>query len=76
VFVVTRRPHSHTAITGQRCPVFAGMTRRLYWSFPDPAIFSGTHAERLDRVIEVRDAIEARLQAWIQKLPTTTRGRR
>jgi len=61
---------------GQRCPVFAGMTQRLYWSFPDPATFSGTHAEQLDRVIEVRDAIEARLQAWIQTLPTTTRVRR
>lgn len=61
---------------GQRCPVFAGMTQRLYWSFPDPAAFTGNHAEKLARVLEVRDAIEARLQAWIQTLPTTTRARR
>jgi hypothetical protein len=34
------------------------------------------YAEQLARVIEVRDAIEARLQAWIRTLPTTDPARR
>jgi hypothetical protein len=38
--------------------------------------FTGDHAEQLARVIEVRDAIEARLHAWFQTLPSTTRDRR
>jgi hypothetical protein len=42
----------------------------------DPATFTGDHAEQLARVIEVRDAIEARLRAWIQTLPSTTGDRR
>jgi arsenate reductase len=29
---------------GQRCPLFAGMTQRLYWSFPDPSSFTGERA--------------------------------
>src|ERR1700759_607035 len=54
---------------GQRCPIFAGATQRLYWSFPDPSTFTGTHGKKLARVIEVRDAIQQQLQAWVQTLP-------
>ncbi len=28
----------------ERCPIFAGVTRRLHWSFPDPSSFQGTPA--------------------------------
>ena len=27
---------------GQKCPIFPGVSRRLNWSFPDPATFTGT----------------------------------
>jgi arsenate reductase len=54
---------------GQKCPLFPGVTQRLYWSFPDPATFTGTHAEQLARVIQVRDVIRARLEAWVATLP-------
>lgn len=54
--------------SGERCPLFPGATQRLQWSFPDPSTFTGTHAEQLARVIEVRDAIEARIKAWLQSL--------
>jgi arsenate reductase len=58
---------------GQRCPVFAGFTQRLYWSFPDPSTFTGSHTDKLARIAEVRDAIEQRLHAWVQTLPATNR---
>jgi Protein-tyrosine-phosphatase len=31
----------------EACPIFPGVTTRLHWSFPDPAKFTGTHAEKL-----------------------------
>ncbi|MGB8295038.1 MAG: arsenate reductase ArsC [Polyangia bacterium] len=57
----------------QKCPIFAGITERLSWSFPDPSTFTGTHEERLARVVEVRDAIRARIEAWLKTLPTAPR---
>ena len=47
-----------------RCPIFAGVTKRLYWSFPDPAALSGTHEERLAGTRKIRDQIRARLEMW------------
>ncbi len=47
-----------------RCPIFAGVTKRLHWSFPDPAALSGTHEERLAGTRKIRDQICARLEMW------------
>jgi hypothetical protein len=35
---------------GQKYPLFPGITQRIYWSFPDPATFTGAHDEKLARV--------------------------
>jgi arsenate reductase len=51
---------------GQKCPLFPGVTKRISWSFSDPSTFTGSHAERLARVVEVRDAI------WLTTLPLTS----
>jgi arsenate reductase (thioredoxin) len=50
----------------QKCPIFAGVTQRLSWSFPDPSGFGGTYEEKLARVAEVRDAIGERIDAWLK----------
>ena len=52
----------------QRCPIFPGVSKRLAWSFPDPSEFTGTHADKLAQVIQVRNDIEARIKEWIQTL--------
>lgn len=57
---------------GQKCPLFPGVTQRLYWSFPDPATFVGTHDEKLARVVEVREAIRTRLEGWLSTLSDAT----
>jgi arsenate reductase len=49
----------------EACPVFPGPAQRLHWSFPDPAAATGTEAERLAAFRAVRDAIAARLRAWL-----------
>jgi arsenate reductase len=55
----------------QKCPIFAGVTQRLSWSFPDPSTFTGSHDERLALVVEVREAIRERIEAWLRTLDIT-----
>ena len=50
--------------SAERCPIFAGVTKRLHWSFPDPSALQGTHEEKLARTREVRDTIKAKIEAW------------
>jgi arsenate reductase len=49
----------------ERCPLFPGRAQRLHWSFDDPSAAPGNEAERLAAFRRVRDAIEARLRAWL-----------
>jgi arsenate reductase len=50
--------------SAERCPVFPGNTARLHWSFPDPSAFEGTREERLKKIRDVRDAIQAKIGQW------------
>ena len=50
--------------SAERCPIFAGVTTRLHWSFPDPSSFQGTREEKLERTREVRDVIKRRIEDW------------
>jgi arsenate reductase len=44
------------------CPYFPGGARRLHWPFPDPSKLTGSHAEKLARVREIRDEIERKVE--------------
>ena len=46
------------------CPIFAGVTTRLHWPFPDPARFEGTPGEKLHRTREVRAMIQAEIDRF------------
>jgi len=46
------------------CPIFAGVTKRLHWEFPDPSQFQGSHEERLERTRIVLDQIKAKIEAF------------
>lgn len=52
-----------------RCPVFPGMSVRMYWPFDDPAAITGAANEQLAGFRRVRDEIAARIQAWLQTNP-------
>lgn len=55
----------------QSCPrIFPFASHTLYWPFPDPAAFEGDESERLERFREVRDWIGARIQQWLDDLPS------
>jgi arsenate reductase len=51
----------------ERCPIFPGVATRLYWPFDDPAAVEGTDEEKLAAFRRVRDAIEARILAWLDE---------
>ena len=49
------------------CPIFAGVTTRLHWSFPDPAKFTGSHEERLKQTRSVVDRIRAKIDSFCEE---------
>lgn len=53
----------------QQCPIFAGETKRVHWSFDDPAAVEGDERTRLAVFRRVRDEIEHRLQEFIAPSP-------
>jgi arsenate reductase (thioredoxin) len=48
----------------ERCPIFPGNTKRLHWSFDDPAAVEGDHDTRLKVFRRVRDEIRHRLRLF------------
>ena len=53
--------------SAERCPIFPGMTKRLAWSFPDPASFTGSRQEILQKTREVRDEIEEKVKGFAKE---------
>ena len=49
----------------ESCPVFPGTTRRLHWSFADPAAVEGSEAERLAAFRTIRDALAERISNFV-----------
>ncbi|SJZ93025.1 protein tyrosine phosphatase [Trichlorobacter thiogenes] len=49
----------------ERCPIFAGITQRLHWSFPDPAALQGSWDEKLAETRQIRDQIRAAVDEFI-----------
>lgn len=48
-------------INGQRCPVFPGALKDVYWNITDPASILGTEDEILAHVRLIRDEIKSRV---------------
>ena len=46
------------------CPIFPGPTQRLHWPFPDPSKVEGTFEEKLEKIREIRNAIQARVEQF------------
>lgn len=52
------------AASGERCPIFPGVTKRLSWSFNDPSSFTGAFEEKLAQTRLVRDSIESEVEKF------------
>lgn len=61
--------------SGERCPIFPGICKRLHWSFEDPSSFTGTYEQKLSRTLTVRDAIKARVDQFVQDTLNSTPGK-
>jgi arsenate reductase len=55
------------AANAQRCPLFPGFSKRLSWSFDDPADFTGSYDEKLAKTRIVRDQIKKQVMEFIQE---------
>ncbi len=55
------------AKSAEVCPIFPGVALTMNWSFDDPASFTGTHEEKLEKTRAVRDAIRAKVEAFIEE---------
>jgi len=54
--------------SAEKCPIFPGVTKRLHWSFPDPSALQGSEEDRLQGIREIRDAIKAQIEEWVDSL--------
>jgi len=55
----------------EQCPTFPGSTKRIHWSFEDPAAARGDEATRLVVFRRVRNEIKARLVEFIKNSRTS-----
>lgn len=51
--------------SGQACPIFPGVSRRLHWSFADPASLAGSEERKLAGMRAIRDQIKDQVRDWI-----------
>jgi len=49
----------------EECPYFPNARQQKHWSFPDPSAVTGSEEERLAFFRRVRDAIAARIDAFL-----------
>jgi arsenate reductase len=49
------------------CPLFPGATHRLHWPFEDPAGFTGSNEQRLEKTRRVRDQIREKLESFCRE---------
>lgn len=54
-------------INGQRCPIFPGALKDIYWNLSDPAALKGSQDEILERTREIRDQIKTLVIAFIEE---------
>jgi arsenate reductase len=54
--------------SAERCPIFPGVTKRLHWSFADPAALRGSWDERLVPARIIRDQIRDQITAWCDEM--------
>jgi arsenate reductase (thioredoxin) len=60
--------------SAEKCPVFAGITKRLHWSFPDPSSLVGSREQKLVEVRKIRDKIRDKIEAWCEEVCQSPAG--
>lgn len=55
------------------CPIFPGVSFRLYWPFEDPVKFNGPDSKRRMKFRQVRDDIEKKIVQWVKEFRANER---
>ena len=53
------------AASGERCPVFPGLAKRINWAFDDPSLLQGTDEEKLIAIRKIRNNIKIKVEEFI-----------
>ncbi len=53
--------------SAERCPIFPGITKRLHWSFADPAALPDSREEKLEAARRIRDEIRQAVLTFVNK---------
>lgn len=53
--------------SGEKCPIFPGLVKRIHWSFEDPSSFRGTPEEIKGKIRLVRDKIKREVEHFISE---------
>lgn len=56
------------AASAERCPIFPNIIKSWHWSFEDPAGFSGTEEEILEKTRLVKNNIKEKLYNWMAEI--------
>lgn len=59
----------------ESCPVFPGETRRVHWSFEDPAAVEGDYETRLASFRRIRDEIRETFRGFVADVGAAPSGR-
>jgi arsenate reductase (thioredoxin) len=53
--------------SGERCPLFPGIAKKIAWAFDDPTSLFGTEEEKLEKIRIIRDKIKSKTLEFINK---------
>jgi arsenate reductase len=56
------------AKNSDKCPVFAGMHKKIHWDFEDPSALTGSYEEKLERTRVVRDEIKEAVRRFVAEI--------
>ena len=59
--------------SGEACPIFPGISKKLHWGFADPSALNGTNEEKLQSVRKIRDTIKERIIQFVSEIKNTIR---
>jgi arsenate reductase len=51
--------------SGERCPIFPGISKKIHWGFSDPSALQGSFEERLRKTIVIRNQIQNQIEKWL-----------
>lgn len=54
--------------SGERCPIFPGVCKRIHWPIQDPSALKGSYKDKLNKTRNIRDSIEKKVLEFIKSV--------